>query len=100
MILVVPVKVDIGKLTAQWQKMRPNMPVTLAPGVTAQRRDTSALYGLPPGRIWTAELTWTRAAEDPRLIIDLVEGTVNGRGTAIGRLMLHAGPPGRDWSAP
>lgn len=87
---------DLGRVVVDWGKIRPGQPARVAPGITARRSDVSALYGLAPGRAWTVELTWSREAGDPRTVIDLVGGS----GFAIGRLMLHEGPPGRDWSAP
>lgn len=88
-----------ARVSIPWQSIRPGQPRQINDALMASRRDASARYGLPPGRVWTAELTWTRQAP-PRRVIDLIEGAPDGAGMVLSRLMLHEGPAGQGWSAP
>lgn len=86
-------------VTVHWQRLRPDIPVRIAPNVTAVRHDAGAYCGVAPGRIWAAEVAWTLEEQDgrmPRRVIDLLEGAPE----ILGRLMLHRDPAGKDWSAP
>ncbi|WP_172332411.1 Ig-like domain-containing protein [Mangrovicoccus sp. HB161399] len=89
---------DGFSLAVDWDRISVLRDVTVAPGVTARKRDAGALYGLPPGRVFRAELSWTMPPGLERVLADLAVGLPEG--ALMGRLMLSRGGPPAVWSAP
>ncbi len=84
-----------------WNTVQPGQAVQIAPGLSAARRDAGADYGLPPGRVFTAELFWDPPPGLKRVVIDLLDGVPAGGGALMARLMVHRGTEGGlTWSAP